>query len=93
MKIESSTDFPISPLNPLIVTRIVDNRIFQRAYTLITKDEFESFIEENIQFKDDRTLIGSWCGEWKTNVFQLDFEITIQKVIEYGRKKFKTFKY
>ena len=93
MKIEYNEDFPISPLNPLIVTRIVDNKIFQRAYTLNTKEELESFLEENIKFDDDRTLLGAWCGEWKTNVFQLDFETTTHKVVEYGRKKFKTFKY
>ena len=86
--------FPIHPLNPLIVTRIVDDKIEHRAYTLSSKEELESFIEENVPpVRCDRTLLGTWAGKWETDVFNLDFNKIFEKVIEYGRSKYKTFKY
>jgi len=85
-------DFPISPLNPLIVTRVVDGKIFQRAYTFSAKAELEAFVEDNLVFDDGRTLIGVWKGEWRSDVFELDFNTIIPKVIAFGRN-YKTFKY
>jgi len=85
--------FPITPLNPVIVTKIVDGKIVQKAYNLGGKTDFESFVEDNLIPVDNRTLIGVWKGEWRSDVFQLDFDTMIQRVIEAGKARFKTFKY
>ena len=93
MQTDRSEDFPISSLNPLIVTKIVDGKIVHKSYTLKAKYAFDDFIRDNMNFKDEWTLIGSWSGEWSTDVFELDFNVIISKVIEYGRNKFKSFSY
>jgi hypothetical protein len=91
-------DFPVGPLSPVVVTENLDGIIEHKAYTFNSKETVESFVEDNLIFVSGgknapRTLLGIWFGEWKSEVFELDPDTFLQMVIEYGRKKFKTFKY